>query len=114
PQTIDAGPEAEMKTFVRVFCSMALFAAIAPFLMAQWPAYPTPGVPKNSAGQPDLTGPAPRMPDGKPDLSGIWDNGRNGGPGAGGGRGAAAGAGQGGGGAGRGAGANAAARGGAP
>ncbi len=41
-------------------------------LLAQWPAYPTPGVPQNPDGKPDLTGPAPRTPDGKPDFSGVW------------------------------------------
>jgi hypothetical protein len=41
-------------------------------LFAQWPAYPTAGVPKTPDGKPNLTGPAPRTPDGKPDLSGIW------------------------------------------
>jgi hypothetical protein len=38
-------------------------------LSAQWPAYPTPGVPKTADGKPNLTAPAPRGPDGKPDLS---------------------------------------------
>lgn len=41
-------------------------------LLAQWPAFPTPGVPKTADGKPDLTGPVPRTPDGKPDFSGIW------------------------------------------
>jgi hypothetical protein len=41
-------------------------------LLAQWPSYPTAGVPRTADGKPDLTGPVPRMPDGKPDLSGIW------------------------------------------
>src|SRR6185436_9391963 len=70
-----------MKTLVRVFFSIALFAAITPLLMAQWPNYPTPNVPKNAAGQPDMNGPAPRTADGKPDLSGIWQNGGGGGGG---------------------------------
>jgi hypothetical protein len=49
-----------------------LLASASSGLLAQWPAYPTAGVPKTADGKPDLTGPAPRTPDGKPDLSGIW------------------------------------------
>jgi hypothetical protein len=41
-------------------------------LFAQWPAYPTAGVPKTADGKPNLNGPVPRTPDGKPDFSGIW------------------------------------------
>jgi hypothetical protein len=47
-------------------------AALPASLQAQWPAYPTPGVPRTPDGKPDLTAPAPRAADGKPDLSGIW------------------------------------------
>jgi hypothetical protein len=47
----------------------------APALFAQWPDYPTNGVPMKDS-KPDLLAPAPRMPDGKVDLSGIWENGR--------------------------------------
>src|SRR5579863_7296337 len=43
-------------------------------LSAQWPDYPTPGVPKTAEGKPKLDGPAPRTADGHPDLSGIWEN----------------------------------------
>jgi hypothetical protein len=41
-------------------------------LFAQWPDYPTPGVPKTADGKPNLGGPAPRSADGHPDLSGVW------------------------------------------
>jgi hypothetical protein len=41
-------------------------------LFGQWPAYPTPGVPKTSDGKPNLTGPAPKTSNGRPDLSGVW------------------------------------------
>ena len=54
-----------------VFAMAATLLASAS-LFAQWPAYPTPGVPRTADGKPDLTRPAPRTRDGKPDLSGIW------------------------------------------
>lgn len=49
-----------------------LCAALPPTMRAQWPPYPTPGVPKLADGKPNLDGPTPRAADGKPDLSGIW------------------------------------------
>jgi hypothetical protein len=41
-------------------------------LLAQWPDYASPGVPRTADGKPNLSGPTPKTPDGKPDLSGIW------------------------------------------
>jgi hypothetical protein len=41
-------------------------------LSAQWPDFPTPGVPKTADGKPNLSGPVPRGAEGKPDLSGVW------------------------------------------
>ncbi len=41
-------------------------------LKAQWIGYPTADVPRRSDGSVDLQAPAPRLPSGKPDLSGIW------------------------------------------
>jgi hypothetical protein len=43
-------------------------------LAAQWPAFPTPDVPRTSDGRPDLAGKVPRTADGKPDFSGLWEN----------------------------------------
>jgi hypothetical protein len=67
---------------------LALCVALAPSLDAQWPSYPTPGVPRTADGKPILDGPPPRTAEGKPDFSGIW---QLGGFGGGGGRGRGAG-----------------------
>src|SRR5262245_31563634 len=53
---------------------LALFASGAVPLNAQWPAQPSPKVPKTADGKPDLAAPTPRTADGKPDLSGLWEN----------------------------------------
>lgn len=47
--------------------------ALAAGLYAQWPNYPTRGVPKTADGKPDLSGPTPRTAEGKPDLTGVWE-----------------------------------------
>jgi hypothetical protein len=57
------------------FAAMFLTAAPA-ILLAQWPSYPTPGVPRTPDGKPNLSAPAPHTADGKPDLTGIWQNNR--------------------------------------
>src|SRR5262245_11988993 len=84
-----------MNTPSRTACALAIAATVSVSLHAQWPSYPTPGVPRTADGKPILDGPAPRTADGKVDFSGIWGLGGFGG-GGGGGRGRGAGAGGGG------------------
>ena len=62
-----------MKPLLNAIGSIAIImAAISSSLSAQWPPYPTAGVPKTPDGKPDLTAPVPRTADGKPDFSGNW------------------------------------------
>jgi hypothetical protein len=62
-----------MNTLLKVAGLAVIFVAMQTSGFAQWPAHPTPGVPKLADGKPNLEGPTPRTADGKPDLSGIWN-----------------------------------------
>ena len=69
----------DMRTLLNAAGVIAILAAASPSLLAQWPGYQVPGVPRTPDGNPNLNAPAPRTADGKPDLSGIWENVRSGG-----------------------------------
>src|ERR1051326_3155330 len=52
--------------------SLFFTLGLAFMAQAQWVKLPLPGTPRTKDGKPNLSAPAPRAPDGHPDLSGIW------------------------------------------
>jgi hypothetical protein len=56
----------------RIVKALIVGALLAQALPAQWINHPTPGLPRNPDGSPNLSAPAPRTAGGRPDLSGLW------------------------------------------
>jgi hypothetical protein len=54
---------------IALACAMLSLNARA---SAQWLNYPSPNTPLTRDGKPNLSAKAPRAPNGKPDLSGVW------------------------------------------
>ena len=61
--------EAAVRTLLRLACVFLLSTPV----VAQWVNVPRPQVPRTPNGEPNLSAPAPKLPDGTPDLSGIWN-----------------------------------------
>jgi hypothetical protein len=51
---------------------MILLAGASGSLSAQWFKYPSPRAPRTASGEVDLSAVTPRLPNGRPDLSGVW------------------------------------------
>jgi len=56
----------------RSVLTFVLSLIVASPAAAQWLNYPTPDLPRNPDGKPNLAAPAPKIADGRPDLSGLW------------------------------------------
>lgn len=67
------GSHSRVATAVITAGLLATLGTLAsPSVSAQWIRYPSDGAPRNADGTINMSAPTPRMPDGKPDLSGIW------------------------------------------
>src|SRR5205085_5778547 len=57
----------------RVLFSLAIVMVVGATPSGQWQSVPRPAVPRTPEGEVNMSAPAPRLPDGKPDLSGVWN-----------------------------------------
>jgi len=58
---------------VKTLFQLACITLLSTPALAQWVNVPRPQVPQTATGEPNLSAPAPRLPNGTPDLSGIWN-----------------------------------------
>ena len=63
--------EIQRQYFRQRKAALVALVAGASMLLAQWPKHRTEG-PRTESGDLDLKAPAPKAPDGHPDLSGLW------------------------------------------
>ena len=69
---------AKMRLSYRVGGVVAITVLVSGSLAAQWARYPDAGAPRTEDGRVRLDAPTPKTPDGKPDLSGVWETVRTG------------------------------------
>jgi len=62
-----------MTTRVNPVAAAVVLLLTPGYLAAQWPSHRSAAAPREAGGKVNLEAPAPRTPDGKPDLAGIWE-----------------------------------------
>src|SRR5262245_51822069 len=59
-------------SLLSIASAITMLALMCAPVHAQWVKVPRPAIPRAADGKPNLSAPAPRLPDGHPDLRGIW------------------------------------------
>ena len=62
-----------MRNGAKLPLAAAAAAVLSVTVSAQWPSFPSTGLPRGTDGRINLTAPTPRTAAGKPDLTGVWN-----------------------------------------
>ena len=66
-----------VRRLLAIVPSLAILLVFCTPVCAQWAKVPDAKIPRAADGKPNLAAPTPRLPDGHPDLSGIWEQNDN-------------------------------------